>query len=695
MLVDLKRNFITTNVSRSPATDQEKVAFILEAANLGYVVPFEAISKVSNANLLNILNNMKTFKGVGKDWTPFYPNFPRQVQLASGWELFLNAFIHYGGMAFGRDIRPDYPVEIRRKLEVVSEDLTLLTLVEEEYLLTSEIETLQNKVSLSAEDFVSITNAIVQYGINKSVKLIDGFKFDNKENWIQSLKILIDLEVPRYQVESIAYKEAKTATDLLRAIFMLYSDENVHIDLTAKGKKVYLKSIPRASRMLIISNIDSSNYNMDDFFIHRKLWKIVDRKIHPGDYSNFTNALNAFDIVRGTVKYKTFNSRVESAIASGNAADIASLLKTRPGVFARRLDHALRSVDADGQKTIAEAFGSVATKISTPVLISLYNGISNRDNAASVVRTKSGQTANVTNVKASIHDVIVYAIGEIILAAISASYADRDPMGKVYVSPDLKNFPAPLQQRTVSSGRVLPRGSRVPMEVADTLRFFIHWYNVEDSNGYRNSVDLDMDAIFLDDDLVVKDYISYHHLRNSYSTHSGDITNAPRPSGAAEFVDVDVAKAKGLGVRYVLMNINSYSGQKFDQVENFAGYMVRNGDPQDGEIFDPKTVKSAFSISSPTGNAMPGVFDLEAGLFVWLDTSLGQTGAGFNARQGSKDLAETLRLELDKQSLSVYDVITANAKARGTLVEEKDADTIYDLETLDVYDANGFINKFL
>ncbi|AOZ63728.1 hypothetical protein SEA_WEASELS2_148 [Rhodococcus phage Weasels2] len=692
MLVDLKRNFITTNDSRSPATDQEKVAFILEAANLGYAVPFEAIAKVSNANLLNVLNNMKTFKGVGKDWTPFYPNFPRQVQLASGWELFLNAFIHYGSMAFGRDIRPDYPVEIRRKLEVVSEDLTLLTLVEEEELLTSEIETLQNKVSLSAEDFVSITNAIVQYGINKSVKLIDGFKFDNKENWIQSLKILIDLEVPVYKVEAIAYKEAKTATDLLRAIFMLYSDENVHIDLTAKNKKVYLKSIPRASRQLIIENIDSSDYNMDDFFIHRKLWKIVDRKIHPGDYSNFTNALNAFDIVRGTVKYKTFNSRVESAIASGNAADIASLLKTRPGVFARRLDHALRSVDADGQKTIAEAFGSVATKISTPVLISLYNGIINRDNTASVIRTKSGQTANVTNVKASIHDVIVFAIGEIILAALSASYADRDPMGKVYVSPDLKNFSAPLQQRTVSSGRVLPRGSRVPMEIEGTLRFFIHWYNMDEAYG---RVDLDMDAIFLDDNLVVQDFVSYHRLRNTYSTHSGDITNAPLPSGAAEFVDVDVAKAKRQGVRYVLMNINSFTGQKFDQVENFAGYMVRNGDPQDGEIFDPKTVKSAFSISSPTGNAMPGVFDLEAGLFVWLDTSLGNAGVGFNARQGSTELAETLRLELDKQSLTVYDVITANAKARGILVEKDDADVIYDLETLDIYDSNGFINKFL
>ncbi len=699
MFIDLKRNLISNDdVARSPASQQEKVSFILEMANLGYAVPLESVN-TTWTELAKVLETTKKFVGADKNWTPFYPNFPKQVINASSAELFWNAIVHYAGTyLFNVSLRPDFPVELREQLEVIPEDLTELKSMPVADILVSRLSTLQNKVSLSASDFEDVEKAMVALGVFETLKVLKDLPFPNKENWVKTLELLGRLGVKKDAIQQIALDTSKTATDLLRSIFMLYSDSDVHINLTAnKNEKIYLKSIPRPIRKEIVATIDErfSDY-LDDFFIHRKLWKIVDRKIHPGDFSEFAKAMDAFAVVRGTVKYKTYNSRLQEALSDKNAVEVAKLLSQRPGVFARSLDHALRTFAGTEQFDIARAFEKVASDVSTTVLISLYNGLSNRNNAASVVRTKSGTTANVTNEKAEISTEVIEFVKETILTSLGRHFETKPSLGKVFVDETLKGFIAPTQVRTASSGRVLPRGSKIDIAEGNTLRFFVHWYNVEDSDYGRDYVDVDMDAIFLDSKLQVVDQVSYTRLRNSYATHSGDITNAPRPDGAAEYIDVNIGNALQHGVRYLVMNLNVYSGQKMSDVENFIGYMVRKGNAQKGEIFDPKTVKSAFTSTVPGRNATPGIFDLVERKFIWLDTSFGGAGVGFSAYSGSNEIAETIRLELDKEALSMYDVITANAEARGEIVENADeADIVFSTDTLDVFDVNGFINEFI
>lgn len=700
MIIDFKRNFISIADSRSPATAQEKVSFVLELANLGYAVPFEAIDKASKTNLTKALDQAKKDVGADKNWTPMYPNFPKQVIEASTAELFINAILHYHGRVFGLDIRPTYQKELREVLEVIPEDLKVLVAVEEKEIHKSRIATLSNKISLSEADFALIDESVRQYGVHDTLTFIKDLEFPNKENWVATLHILYANGVKRAVVQTFAAKTAKTSTDLLRSIFMLYGvGDEVHIDLDPKGKRVQLGPIPRSVRREIVMTIDERfGKYYDDFYTHRKLWKIVDRKIHPGEMPQFVGALKAFGVVRGTVPFQSYNSRLNEAIGS-NVTETIKLLSDRPGVFARTLDHALRSFSGKDQLHIAQAFGEVADKISVPVLISVYNGISNRNNESSVIRTKSGQTANVTNVKAPISDAVIRLVRTFIFDGISKSFEGKPELGKVFVSDELKDIAVPTQVRTASSGRVLPRGSKIDIDSdGNTLRFFVHWYNTGEASGYsyRCSVDLDMDAIFLDENYELLDHVSYTYLCNSYATHSGDITNAPRPKGAAEFIDVDVAKARRHGVRFLVMNINSYSGQPFSEVENYIGFMVRKGDAQKGEIFDPKTVKTAFSSTVPGKNAIPGVFDIVENKFIWLDTSFGQARSGFASWHSAETVAETVKMELDKKALSMYDVLSAHAKARGQVVTDEDiADIVFSTETIDIYDVNGFINEYI
>ena len=77
----------------------------------------------------------------------------------------------------------------------------------------------------------------------------------------------------------------------------------------------------------------------------------------------------------------TFNSRVEAALAQKQAMEAVEGLRTRAGDFARRLDHLLR-LDPNAADAVADAFGEVAEKVSTPVLLQVRQHFKERDRTA-------------------------------------------------------------------------------------------------------------------------------------------------------------------------------------------------------------------------------------------------------------------------------------------------------------------------
>lgn len=121
-----------------------------------------------------------------------------------------------------------------------------------------------------------------------------------------------------------------------------------------------------------------------------EMYKRLVKAVHPGDYPSLT-ALSrwADDLYRGEVY--SFESLVDRAYATRDAQNVARLLSTRPGVFARQLVRALDAFEAPrygidtapspGQQVIFDAFAAVAPRVSAPILVQIRNLVTLQRNA--------------------------------------------------------------------------------------------------------------------------------------------------------------------------------------------------------------------------------------------------------------------------------------------------------------------------
>jgi hypothetical protein len=138
--------------------------------------------------------------------------------------------------------------------------------------------------------------------------------------------------------------------------------------------------------------------------------------------------------------------------------------------------------------------------------------------------------------------------------------------------------------------------------------------------------------------------LSSNRLKNSV-LHSGDITYAPLPDGACEFVDIkDTIWQELPTVRYAIPQLISFSGDKFDDIDNVAGIMVRS-QAMAGEIFEPRTVETAMNVHVKSTSAIPFIVDLVDRELIWLDTSLGSRMGCFNT--GRSNGVQLIRAELE------------------------------------------------
>ena len=121
-------------------------------------------------------------------------------------------------------------------------------------------------------------------------------------------------------------------------------------------------------------------------------------------------------------------------------------------------------------------------------------------------------------------------------------------------------------------------------------------------------------------------------------TYSGDETSGFR--GGSEYFDIDIETFRRMypGIKYLIFCDNVYSGQNFNTCVCRAGYMLRDIEDS-GEVFEPKTVKTSFTVDCDSRFAYLFAIDLAANDFIWLnvarDSSVnvaGNTALGFLTR---------------------------------------------------------------
>ena len=677
-LIEIKPKNITyeqDNVEKSLI-----VSILKNIQSLGFTFSKELFEKLSHLDKSEIISfyrfiipELKILVGDDVEYKPMYPNFPKQIMEVSEAELFINAKIHY--WSFGT-LLPKY--EENERLPLIDDNkMTVLSLGSHQDLMDIFTNLVNSKTSISQQDKEDIETIITSCSDYEKY-LPDEIPL--KENVAYVCKLIIE-KAPIKNASSIS-KYFKTATDVLRLITALSGG-----DISLSEKTMY-KHLKRPERRMIMDLLSDCNNIVEDMFRYKFEWVRIGEIIHPSEYwyiKKYNSVRNAFYILRNKKKPLFFAGKVQKAILENDMETAANILQNRPGDFARQLDKLIR--EAKNPSRIIKAFKQVAKEVSNPVLLQVRQHFIGRmtDNEPVRVFFPKGNLAKamvVPNDLPKISDEVCKSISKICLNALVEKYAEKEPMGNVYVDDELKNYLVPFNQRSASKAvKTIVRGSQIPIkENSNTIRGFIWWTNTEHS-----IVDIDLSAVIYDKNWDYVEHISYTNLRSSKyrAYHSGDIVNGGdiNGKGVAEFIDIEIDEVTKNTGRYVVFQVYSFSGQRFSTLPNCRfGWMEREY-VGSGEIFEPSTVEMKIDLTSNSTVAIPVIFDCVERKFIWCDMDLQNTHkhyGGNNLESNLRGVTATCYGIEHLNKPNIYDLVMMNVMARGHRVNDRNkADIIF------------------
>lgn len=626
-------------------------------------------------------------KGANVVYMPMYADFPKGVMDAHFSELYINAMVHYWSDGIL------YPKNHRKR---VNDRLPLFDETKVKVLqLGSEADVRQifdnictSRTSISRTDREDIAYLFE----TENMKLPDNIPHKENAAYISALYLQKN---PLARVSGLR-KYIKTATDVLRLVTAM-SDGDVSL-----AENTRYKSFTRRQRRMIMELLSGCPNIEGDMLRYKERWIKIGERIHPSEFDcsrytlEYDRAINAFDKLRNNRKIETFAGKVEFDLAYGEYESALAELVKRPGELARRLDQLLRVAH---KESVIRSFASVAEKVSTPVLLQVREHFLHRAEQADVrVFFPKGSLAKCHSERNNLPDIDERYCQEVVRIcenALVKIYGQREPMGKVYLSEDYRNYVVPFSQRSASKAmKTIVRGSRLPMDSqTNAVRAFIWWTNMDkcDFESYDSGrIDIDLSAAIFDENWNYMEHVSYTNLKSAKykACHSGDIVNGGPMDGdgVSEFLDVDVDSVVRCGARYVVYQVYSFTCQTYaDMPHAMFGWMER-ADVDSGEIYEPKTVEQKLDLTADSMVCIPVIFDCVKREFIWCDMNMSLSGihaniGGNNLESNLSGVAAVCYSMVNVKKPDLYDLIALNVMGRGVLVDNReDADIVFDTE---------------
>lgn len=496
---------------------------------------------------------------------------------------------------------------------------------------------------------------------------------------------------------------ADTVTDVLRLLAVRSGGDP---DLL---EPVRLRGVPRPLRrrlLAIVDRLDPARC-VEDMLRRPAAFKRAGELLHPFEPAHarrYPRAALAFAVLRGErldgqgeltelllaeaarhgdtfrlagdrLRTTTWAARVETALAAWDTDTAAGLLRARPGELLRRLDVLLARAagDAAAERTVTDALAAALPGAGTGPLLGAWGKLA--------VRTVPGHRrvffprGRVTKAYAvdDTRPPLPRRAAERAAELIEAEAVRRlDTPGERYdvavLDAGLADLPVPYAERASATSLVaVPRGSalRVPAPDDDqVLRLFLHWMQ---DKGTR--VDLDLSVAFYDDQWRFVGLCDYTRLTwgDAAAVHSGDLTSAPPPRGATEYVDLDLGRLRATGVRFAVPVVLSFNDVPFDRLPDaFTGFM--GVDRGARGRFDARTVRQRCDLAGDAKALVPAVLDLRTLRAWWADTTL-PTGDGhhnvWRHREGLRRLGRDLLDAFQAgDRVTLWDVACWTAAAR-------------------------------
>lgn len=681
----VKKNYIVIIEECSNKCSMSELGAVMKSfSSLGYTLDKESIlmlSKLSTKALrdfyLAYFPLLKEIKGVNVKHTIFYRNFPEIGDISDD-EMYVRAVLHYltsneddeGFMNQDLEdfIREEVHNENKITLKIINKDEAIKIIVK----IARDLFMSKNAIPYYYEDFLK--QIIKDYGNQLH---IDEIPF--KENIAVYISILLPNGKKMKLGEVLSYNSlrfVKTFTDLLRVYAVLSKG-----DITLQNNVKFI-SLDRKCRRLFMSILDeianNSPYCIDDLARHEFLFKKAFEKLHVGEYKD------KYPLIRKIVKdfrndeYLTFYGKLE--MLKDDQKAYLSLLKTRPGEFARRLDSIIRNPNYDLELSLKE-FLTISDKVSTTVLLSLYRFYLNRNsNSRRVVKIKKNYNIifhEFDDTRLDVKEEIVNKVLETIKTSLINIYSSYPFQGKVYLDESLKNYSLPINSRNASSqNKTLTYGTKIKLKEEDKkyLRFFTHFRNMKEGNN--KIVDIDLSIEFVNEDLTESFSLSWHDLGSGKrfdSFHSGDIITAP--DGASEFIDLNYMQAREYA-RYAVVTNSVYTGQDFADIpECFSGVIFLDAKGRRGKVFNPEFVEYKFDLTQKGSNQnIAFALDLETLELIWLDTPFYYHYSNIIA-SGNSGIIYAL-MDALKKSMNMYDFFLLHKNHMEIVEDKEEADII-------------------
>lgn len=684
-------------IKPAKGTSSEGLAFAgaIELANLGFVVSPADLATVSEKTLTETITQARKIVGADRDMTPIYPGFPKQVEELSTMTLLIEQILHYWTAGA---LLPDYPTVVRdglpiadmlrsaRALRVVSASTAARELI---------VELVSNPVAMSADD-KDLLGAALEHQKASVELVVDTVKTSRNGENVQTFISAVSKTgvVPRDELALAVIPAASNSDVLLRAVLTLFSiasplrkgevlgtDENYLSPLELKrfenyklatnnladrhSRAVFMLNIPRPVRRAVVEKLGkvSTGYKADAVVGRQMLWRKVMTAVHPYDFKLSDAQKRVADIIHSNVEYKTLNSLIEGAMQSRDVVTAVELLaEYQPGNLLRRLVALLRLVNSSKEaRFLTKNVRRVCAQSSLSTLISAYNGvIAANDNSARVTRVAGlnntmVQRADVVKIEEEYIDLLCKALKKVMRDYLAKKDA---PVGPVPVK---SGMAVPLVRRdAATTDREMERGAEFAVAgEGDTLRIFSHWNNNQAASGY-----MDIGLVILDKNFESRAVLTWNSWsqHRDLGTYSGDKCVSPGDS-AAEYFDLKLAqvRAKYPTAIYAAMTIQSYSGWPTSKVDIIAGAMLRSK-PDSGEVFDARSVSTAFKPTTDSLQSVPFAIDLRTGKLLWIDSSSGSDVAGMSST-GDTSIGSIVYDELERPRLTLGELATLWAKA--------------------------------
>lgn len=592
--------------------------------------------------------------------TVFYRNYPMSVLKLTPQQKLLDQLVHYtitygfgefdeaGHSIFEQELTKRKPMN-----EYVAPTVWNI-LTEEEA--TKEIETIVKNLLLGTRPLNKDQETLV-------INVYRDATFDNNEVFktIKSKNIAMRLLLI---TNDLFFTKFMSLSDVPKFIEELLVENYVNKDCRVKVniKKLNLTNKDRKLITKIIDVLLDKKYDVRECCEKKKIWCGLLHHIHYTAKNE--NAKTFLNTIRGD-KNVSIYSETENLIKSRNVAEAAKVLKNNKGSGAvlRNLNYLLSRCSTGTE--VFQVINSIGDDFNLVVGVQLLQNFElNKGDANPRVFTftkyklqnKHKETVSEVLCRRSFVSKMVSEIAATAIKTLIDKKLHDKIVKKVYIDPEMKNIALPINESTGNTGLgYMISGSRIPLE-DNNVRVFTYWEKV-------NDIDL---ATFIIDEEGKQKEISWRTNYNNTTksiVFSGDQTSGY--NGGSEYFDIDLPlfKLDYPQARYIVFTDNVFSGKNFSECYCKAGFMLRK-ELTEGNIFEPKTVKTSYMITGESTFSYLFAIDLKTHEIIWLNTA-------FNSKSrvaGNENIMESIQKKLHATDVfTVYDLF---AKSSAILITD-------------------------